>query len=327
MAITEKDPSLQKQGLVQQYGGSHSGSWVDRLPPSWIPYVQLARLSPPIGLATIYFPHFFGIMLGGIILDSPLTSVIYTSLLLLAASFFWSNAIHGWNDLIDAPVDARIERTRTRPIPRGAISPRGAFIFTLSQCIGSGVFLFFLPEKTAFYTIPTILANIYYLFGKRHTNLVQLVLGNCLGYGVIIGVVSMGLDPLNDASLVPATTLFLSSVLYTTIYDTIYSHQDLKDDTKIGVKSMAVLCRDQTKIVLWVLVAILVTLLGVCGYTADLGLIYNVVTVGGCVVSMTAIISSVDLKVSADCWWGFRYVIGVAGACMGGGLVAAYAFS
>lgn len=137
----------------------------------------------------------------------------------------------------------------------------------------------------------------------------------------------MGLDPLNDASLVPATTLFLSSVLYTTIYDTIYSHQDLKDDTKIGVKSMAVLCRDQTKIVLWVLVAILVTLLGVCGYTADLGLIYNVVTVGGCVVSMTAIISSVDLKVSADCWWGFRYVIGVAGACMGGGLVAAYAFS
>ena len=42
--------------LAQQYGGSHSGGWVGRLPASWVPYVQLARLSPPAALFLIYFP-------------------------------------------------------------------------------------------------------------------------------------------------------------------------------------------------------------------------------------------------------------------------------
>ena len=46
-----------KAELLRQYGGAQVDGWVSLLPTSWVPYVQLARLSPPAALFLIYFPH------------------------------------------------------------------------------------------------------------------------------------------------------------------------------------------------------------------------------------------------------------------------------
>ncbi|EFY94943.2 prenyltransferase, UbiA family protein [Metarhizium robertsii ARSEF 23] len=140
--------------LARQYGGSHTGKWVGKLPPSWIPFIQLARLSPPAGVFLVLFPHLYGIMHASILQQALSAQTIRTGMLVSVGSLFLSNAIHGWNDLVDAPIDKLVTRTKNRPIVRGAISPRAAFTFTASQALIGSTLLLFLPGLTAVTAIP-----------------------------------------------------------------------------------------------------------------------------------------------------------------------------
>ena len=368
--------------LSQQYGGHHSGSWVSLLPSSVIPYIQLSRLSPPAGLFLIFFPHFFGVLLSAIrfshlsssVEESPsgsssssypaaTPSTLSTLAVLFLGSFFFSNAAHAWNDLVDSPLDALVERTKSRPIPRGAISAIGALVFTLSQGIGAALVLWlFLPSGAAGYALVNILATVYYPWAKRHTNFAQVVLGFCLAWGVFMGMVGMGMEPFvvqfkgwNVPGLglglgspaqdmkgtsgtfgldiydmhvhidIAAMGLFLACVLWTVIYDTIYAHQDVSDDVKLGLKSTAVLFRSWTKPVLWVLLVTMLGLLGLCGAVVGMSWLYFVICLSGCALSLGAMILHVDLKDTASCWWWFRYGFWLAGSSMAGGLGAEYA--
>ncbi|OTB02609.1 hypothetical protein M426DRAFT_194787 [Hypoxylon sp. CI-4A] len=328
---------FQNNALAQQYGGGHAGGWVGRLPSSWVPYVQLARLSPPAALFLIYFPHFFGIMLAAIIQQSPMSQVLRACTIMLGGSFFFSNAAHGWNDLIDAPIDKTIPRTSKRPIPRGAISPRAAFIFTVTQAIGAVSFLPLMPSGSAMYAVPNILATFYYPWAKRHTNFAQLVLGFCLAWGIIMGSCAMGLKPFivgpfgtedewkQSFWVDPSTAcLFQASILWTVIYDSIYAHQDVKDDIKVGLKSIAVLLRDWTKPLLWLLLGCMASLLYMCGNMLNMGMSYHVIAEGGSMLSLGVMIANVELKDSASCWWWFRYGFWLAGGAIAGGLLSEY---
>jgi 4-hydroxybenzoate polyprenyltransferase len=108
------------------------------------------------------------------------------------------------------------------------------------------------------------------------------------------------------------------------IYDTIYAHQDVKDDIKAGIKSLAVLYREQTKVLLWKLLALMVGLLVACGRIGGMGLGYYFIAVGGSVMSLGLMIQKVDLKSTESCWrWlgkGFLF----AGSAIGGGLIIEY---
>ena len=46
--------------LAHQYCGNSKSGWLSHLPDSWLPYMQLACLSPRAGLLSIYFPYLFG---------------------------------------------------------------------------------------------------------------------------------------------------------------------------------------------------------------------------------------------------------------------------
>jgi hypothetical protein len=53
-------------------GGARADNWVDRyVPESWQPYIQLARVNPPLAVLLIYFPHVFGAIYGGIVTRAP----------------------------------------------------------------------------------------------------------------------------------------------------------------------------------------------------------------------------------------------------------------
>ncbi len=265
-AIKSKD-TPPSDTLAFQYGGNYKSGWLAALPESWLPYVQLARLSPPAGLLSVYFPHLFGILHAAILERTPLPVLLQTSLLMLCASFFVSNAIHIWNDLIDAPLDAFVERTRDRPIPRGSISPFAAVMFTITQATCAALFLPYMGLdglQCALYAMPGIIAWIYYPWAKRHTNFAQLVLGFCFSWGIVMGSLAIGLKPFTILSSGPVPCmeyselyLFLASTLWTMIYDTIYAHQDLGDDLRVGIGSLAVRYRDHTKFLLWRLLALM----------------------------------------------------------------------
>ncbi|KAI5919046.1 UbiA prenyltransferase family-domain-containing protein [Camillea tinctor] len=327
---------FQNTGLAQQYGGGHAGGWVGRLPASWVPYVQLARLSPPAALFLIYFPHFFGIVLAAVIQRSPVSQVLRACAVMFGGSFFFSNAAHGWNDLVDAPIDKSIARTSGRPIPRGAVTPRAAFLFTMSQGLGAAAFLLLMPSGSAIYAVPNIIGTTYYPWAKRHTNLAQFVLGFCLAWGIIMGSCSMGLQPFTGGpfgdhdeadgfEVQPSIAcLFIASIFWTIIYDTIYAHQDLKDDLRVGLKSIAVLFRDHTKTLLWLVLSCMISLLYTVGNLERMGFQFFLIAGGGSALSLGAMISSVKLKDSASCWWWFRYGFWLAGGSIAAGLFSEY---
>ena len=39
-----------------------TGRWIDALPASWGPYLELSRLHSPVGFLIIFFPHCFGVL-------------------------------------------------------------------------------------------------------------------------------------------------------------------------------------------------------------------------------------------------------------------------
>ncbi|KAL5338093.1 UbiA prenyltransferase family-domain-containing protein [Aspergillus crustosus] len=274
-----------------QYSGNHRSGWLDSVPDAMLPYIQLARLSPPAGLFLIYFPHLSASFSPPFSRSDP------------PLSLFVSNAIHIWNDLIDAPLDAQVERTCKRPIPRGAVSPAAAFVFTLSQTIGAMLFLPLIPGgfiRGFLYVLPGIIGWTYYPWAKRHTYYPQLALGLCLAWGLLMGCLALDLPILqfvvaNDGN---GTSLFrvhvepAASTLWTIIYDTVYAHQDLADDKKAGIKSLAVLYGTQTKQLLWQLL-----------------------------VAKTALFGDVDLTDGKSCWWWFGNGFWLAGGSVVGGLV------
>lgn len=308
--------------LQRQYGGIHAGGWVELLPASWVPYVQLSRLSPPAGLFLIYFPHLFGVLHAASAGGYDRGDVLYVSAILFGGSFFCNNGSHAWNDLVDAPIDMKIARTKTRPIPRGAISRPAAFIFAVSQALGAASFLLFLPYDAAIATIPNIIGTLYYPYSKRHTHLAQVVLGFCLTWGIMIGSSSMGVEtPWKEPSTV---CLFAASTIWVVIFDTIYAHQDLEDDLKVGVKSTAVLLRGYARFALSVLFIAMSGLLIYSGYFGGMGFPYYAITVGGCVFSVGAMVSLVDLGDPSSCWNWFSTGFWATGASIAAGLFVEY---
>jgi 4-hydroxybenzoate polyprenyltransferase len=309
-----------KPSLSQQYGGIHPTGWVDGLPPSWIPYVQLSRLSPPAGLFLIYFPHVFGVAHAASTHGYVLYDMARVCLVLLGGSFFCNNASHAWNDLIDAPIDKKIHRTKNRPIPRGAISPKGALIFTVSQAFGAASFLMLLPWATTKAAIPTVVVTIYYPYAKRHTHFAQLFLGFCLSWGTMVGSTAMGVaEPWRDVS---AVCLFLASVSWVAIFDTIYAHQDLSEDLKVGVKSTAVKFKGKAKPFLWSLFTCMAALLACSGIGGGMGLAYYLISMGGCITSVGVMILRVDLGNPVSCWHWFSNGFWFTGASVAAGLLA-----
>ncbi|KAI9035228.1 4-hydroxybenzoate octaprenyltransferase [Aspergillus affinis] len=322
------------ESLGDQYGGNHKSGMLSICPAAWVPYVQLARLFPPAGLFLIYFPHAFGILHAALRTQASLLSVLQASAVLFAGSFFFSNAAHIWNDLIDAGLDAQVERTSRRPIPRGAISPTAAFVFAATQAVGAAWFLAYLPQGFCvglLYALPNILATMYYPLSKRHTHFPQLVLGVCLAWGTVMGELAMSAPPFTYS---PSTgtwsidyavlCLFLAGVVWTVIYDTVYAHQDLQADLQVGIKSLAVLCQSRTKVLLWPLLAIMVALLVECGMLSGLSPLYYLVAVGGATIALGTMITKVDLLSSPSCWWWFSKGFWWAGGSICGGLFMEY---
>lgn len=334
-AIKSKD-APPSDTLAVQYSGNYKSGWLATLPGSWLPYVQLARLSPPAGLCLVYFPHSFGILHAAILQGTPLPVLLQTSVLMLCGSFFLSNAIHIWNDLIDAPLDALVERTRNRPIPRGSVSPFAAVVFTTTQAICAALLLPYMGLDTlqsALYAMPSIIAWIYYPWAKRHTNFPQLVLGFCLSWGIVMGSLAIGLKPFTVGTLSSGSKpymeysvlyLFLAGTVWTMIYDTIYAHQDLEDDLKAGIGSLAVRYGEHTKFLLWQLLALMTAFLSASGWLSNMGLMYYLISVGGSVLSLGLMIARVELKNSQSCWWWFGNGFWFAGGSIAGGLLVEY---
>lgn len=306
-----------KKQRVEHVYRSPSKGWVSHLPSSFVPYVQLARLSTPAPSSLIWFPQLFGSLHAASLLGSDYSHVLNTNLVLFLGAFFYSNTAHIWNDLVDAPLDRLVTRTAHRPIPSGRVGRSAAAIFAATQFLAAAAFLLALPPACALVALPAVIGAAIYPFAKRVTYYPQVVLGLTLAWGTVMGEVAMGLDPFKSTEIIASIGCqFLASCMRNIIYDLIYAHQDLEDDIKAGVKSMAVLYRRSAKSLLWSLLATVSCLLIASGVLSAMGPVYFVSSVGGSIMTLSLMIHRVQLERPESCRWWFENGLWSAEAAM-----------
>jgi len=231
-----------------------TGNWVDTRAPLWSrPYLRLSRLDRPIGSWLLLLPCWWSAALaGGDIKRLPLILALF-----LIGAFAMRGAGCTWNDITDRDLDAKVERTRSRPIPAGQVSVRQALAWLVVQAlIGLMVLLQF--NRFAIATgIASLVIVAVYPFMKRITFWPQTVLGLAFSWGALMGFAVM-LGRIDATAL----SLYAGSIAWVIGYDTIYAHQDAEDDALIGVKSTARLFGARTRQALMVFYPLAVVLIG-----------------------------------------------------------------
>ena len=232
-------------------------NWVDTHAPQWSrPYLRLSRLDRPIGSWLLLLPCWWSAALAAAVAHGvgrlPLTLALF-----LVGAFAMRGAGCTWNDITDRDLDAKVERTRSRPIPAGQVSVPQAGVFLVAQAlIGLAVLLQF--NRFAVITgIASLVIVAVYPFMKRITWWPQIVLGLAFSWGALMGF-AVTLGRIDATALV----LYAGAIAWVIGYDTIYAHQDAEDDALIGVKSTARLFGARTHLALVVFYAAAVVLIG-----------------------------------------------------------------
>jgi 4-hydroxybenzoate polyprenyltransferase len=210
------------------------GHWVERrAPASARPFLRLARIERPIGWWLLLLPCWWSAALTAIASERPGPDPVQLILFLLGAVAM-RGAGSTYNDIVDRKLDARVERTRLRPLPSGQVSVRVAALFlTLQSLVGLAVLLQF-NWLTVAMGVGSLGIVALYPFAKRVTWMPQLVLGFAFAWGGLVGWTAArgSIEP-------PAVLLYLGAIAWVVGYDTIYAVQDLEDDAIAGIKSSA----------------------------------------------------------------------------------------
>jgi 4-hydroxybenzoate polyprenyltransferase len=226
-------PSRTSEGRVAD---ADRDNWVDRLaPPATRPFLRLSRADRPIGTWLLLIPCWWGLLLAAAADPAGLSRFdLWIALGCALGAFLMRGAGCTWNDLADRGIDARVARTRSRPLPSGQVTPRQAAIWMVAQAgLAFAILVSFPPEAIALGTASLALVAIY-PFAKRFTWWPQVFLGLAFNWGVLLAWAAHARD-LGPAPLL----LYLAGIAWTLFYDTIYAHQDREDDALIGVKSTA----------------------------------------------------------------------------------------
>src|SRR5579885_525861 len=237
----------------------HRGDWVDRLlPPGAQPYARLMRLDRPIGTWLLLFPCWWSLAMAW---------ERWRDLALFAAFGLGAVIMRGagctWNDITDREFDAKVARTRTRPLPSGQVSLRAAFAFLAAQLLAAFLILASFNRFAIALGAASLVVVFAYPLMKRITYWPQIVLGLAFNWGALMGwAAAFGrLDG-------PALLLYGGSISWVIGYDTIYAHQDREDDALIGIKSTALLFGERSTPMLALFFGIAVVLIGAAGFAA-----------------------------------------------------------
>ena len=270
------------------------------------------RLYPAIGTILIYEPFLLGTLFATAVSKphQSLSSLLKTNAILSIGGVLYAGAAVAFNDLTDLELDGKIARTRHRPLVRGAISPLNGYIFVIAQEVVWLAMIGQLSRRCFSYAIPLLGLVGAYPYSKRFTDFTPVVLGFTFAWGVFIGSAAMGIDLIElalqkDGFKIAGAlcSLYLSCVVWTTVYETIYAHQDIEGDKKQRVGSMAIRLEGKAKTVLSMLAALQVVLLSCTGWLINAGSLYYASACVSVSISLAIMIWKVNLKQPRDCFW------------------------
>lgn len=205
------------------------------------------------------------------------------------------------NDLTDRDIDAKVERTRTRPLASGEVTPKEAYIL-----IAILLFLSFLVALAMGWKVVLLGALwlplvVAYPWMKRITYWPQAFLGLTFNAGALFGWLAV-----KGTIELPALLLYIGAIFWTLAYDTIYAHQDIEDDAKIGIGSTARALGDRTKPAVNVFYGLFFTFLSAAGYVSDASISYYVIA-GITILALIWAVQKTDLKSPQQCLLTFKW--------------------
>ncbi|MFC3119044.1 4-hydroxybenzoate octaprenyltransferase [Jhaorihella thermophila] len=218
-----------------QVADAVSGNWVDTRAPAFArPYLRLSRADRPIGTWLLLIPCWWGLVLSMLWTQSASWSDAWIAAACAAGAWLMRGAGCTWNDITDREFDARVERTRSRPIPSGQVSVKQAVAWMILQALLAFAILLTFNRMAISLGVLSLLPVAIYPFAKRFTWWPQVFLGLAFNWGALLAWTAHA-----GALHWPAVILYASGIAWTLFYDTIYAHQDTEDDALIGVKSTA----------------------------------------------------------------------------------------
>ncbi|KAJ2100156.1 Para-hydroxybenzoate--polyprenyltransferase, mitochondrial precursor (PHB:polyprenyltransferase) [Coemansia sp. S142-1] len=266
------------------------------------PYLYLARADKPIGTWLLYWPCTWGISMAAFSSGMPIQDMAYMLALFGTGAFVMRGAGCTINDMWDVKFDKMVERTRARPIASGAISRPKAFVFLGGQLAAGLAVLVQLNPYTIAFCLGSMPLVTIYPFMKRITYWPQLVLGLAFNWGALVGWTAVT-GGMNWAVALP---LYAAGVSWTLVYDTIYGHQDKRDDVAAGVKSTSLLFGDNTKAILSVFSSTTIGLLSVAGYMNGQGLPFYITVLGVGSAHLIWQLRKVNIHNPSSCWKTFK---------------------
>ncbi len=200
-------------------------------------YINLTRLNRPIGIWLLLLPCLFGSVFAYKDLASLISiyKLIFFIILFTIGAVIMRDAGCIINDIFDQKFDILVSRTKDRALASGKISKKAALI-TLSLLLLLGLLILLqFNQKVVFLGIFSLFLIIIYPLTKRITYFPQIFLGFIFNIGILLSSLAI-----LEKITIPGILLYVSAIIWTIIYDTIYAYQDIEDDLKIGVKSTAI---------------------------------------------------------------------------------------
>jgi 4-hydroxybenzoate polyprenyltransferase len=231
------------QAAISEPGGAtpQAGPFERLAPRALKPYVALVRLDRPTGTWLLLWPSLWALALA-----SPGWPEARLLALFTAGALVMRSAGCIYNDIVDREFDARVARTRHRPLASGALRVRQA-VGLMAVLLGIGLLILLqLPLLAILLGVGSLALVFTYPLMKRVTYWPQAFLGLTFNWGALLGWAAA-----TGALDWPAGLLYAGGICWTLGYDTIYAHQDKEDDALIGVKSSALALGARTRPFLW----------------------------------------------------------------------------
>jgi 4-hydroxybenzoate polyprenyltransferase len=227
---------------------------------------DIIRLRKQYGTVLLLSPTLWSLFIVSDGRPSPKLLVIF-----ILGAFLMRSAGCVINDIADRKVDRFVERTKDRPLASGRLKlSEAAVVFIVFSLLAFALVLMLNTLTIILSFVAVALASVYPLV-KRVSHLPQMVLGVAFGWGAV-----MAWSAVEGTVGLPALLIFAANIFWAMSYDTIYALMDIKDDRRVGIKSMAILLGTRVYTALYSFNAVMIYLLAVVGFLVGLGTVYFV---------------------------------------------------
>ena len=173
------------------------------------------------------------------------------------------------NDILDKEFDAKVFRTKNRPIASGKISIKLGILYAISLCLMALLVLINFNVLTIILALGSMPLAFTYPLMKRYTYWPQLFLGITFNYGLLLGWTAI-----QGQVNITVILFYLGAIFWTLGYDTIYGYQDIKDDEIIGLKSTSIKFKGKEKKFLFICYSFLLIFFIIGGYLMKFNFAY-----------------------------------------------------